>query len=180
MGEKFLTLNNLSYFKTKQDAFNDSKFATKTELAAAKTELEEAIAEVAGGEVGSVITYKGVKDTVAALPQEGNEVGDSYYVTEDNSMHVWNGTSWDSVGEIVVPSIDWADITGKPASFTPAEHTHDFDDVTGLQAALDAKAGKDVATTAADGLMSSEDKTKLDGLANIETIENTEIDALFA
>ena len=132
MEEKFLTLNNLSYFKTKQDAFNDSKFATKTELAAAKAELEEAIAEVAGGEVGSVITYKGVKDTVAALPQEGNEVGDSYYVTEDNSMYVWNGTSWDSVGEIVVPSIDWADITGKPASFTPAEHTHVVADITDL------------------------------------------------
>lgn len=298
MEEKFLTLNNLSYFKTKQDAFNDSKFATKTELAAAKTELEEAIAEVAGGEVGSVIEYKGVKDTVAELPQEGNEVGDSYYVTEDNSMHVWNGTSWDSVGEIVVPSIDWADITGKPESFTPAEHTHVVDDIedldlskyvnytfdtehviqipmdmgtvgmtlkpgvylmvegaelpeelqawktsvgfegaisgylyvfeymngeypdhllmyqvdmrsadgaqhvgstwvfegatkkwaqpkavidsiSGLQDALDAKAGKDVATTDADGLMSSEDKTKLDGLAGVEAIDNTEIDALF-
>lgn len=298
MAEKFLTLNNLSYFKTKQDAFNDSKFATKTELAAAKAELEEAIAEVAGGEVGSVIEYKGVKDTVAELPQEGNEVGDSYYVTEDNSMHVWNGTSWDSVGEIVVPSIDWADITGKPESFTPAEHTHVIADITdldlseyanynfdaehviqipmdmgtagmtlepgvylmvegaelpeelktwkdsvgfegsisgylhvfeymngeypdhllmyqvdmrsadgvqhvgstwvfegatkkwaqpyatigsvnGLQTALDEKATKDVATAEADGLMSSEDKAKLDGLSGLEGIDNSEIDALF-
>jgi hypothetical protein len=35
----------------------------------------------------------------------------------------------------------WADITDKPATFTPASHTHAIGDVTGLQAALDAARG---------------------------------------
>lgn len=34
----------------------------------------------------------------------------------------------------------WADITGKPSTFTPATHSHAISDVTSLQAALDAKA----------------------------------------
>lgn len=31
----------------------------------------------------------------------------------------------------------WADITGKPSTFTPATHTHTIANVTGLQAMLD-------------------------------------------
>lgn len=40
-------------------------------------------------------------------------------------------------GPVVVA---WADVTGKPATFAPATHTHTIANVTGLQAALDAKA----------------------------------------
>jgi hypothetical protein len=36
-------------------------------------------------------------------------------------------------------SVDWGDITGKPSTFPPAPHQHSISDVTGLQAALDAK-----------------------------------------
>ena len=38
-----------------------------------------------------------------------------------------------------VGSVAWADVTGKPATFTPSSHTHAIADVTGLQSALDAK-----------------------------------------
>lgn len=34
----------------------------------------------------------------------------------------------------------WADITGKPSTFTPSTHSHAIADVTGLQTTLDAKA----------------------------------------
>lgn len=37
-------------------------------------------------------------------------------------------------------SVPWGGVTGKPATFTPAAHNHPIADVTGLQAALDAKA----------------------------------------
>jgi hypothetical protein len=37
-------------------------------------------------------------------------------------------------------SVAWADITGKPTTFTPATHAHAQADVTGLTAALAAKA----------------------------------------
>ena len=37
-------------------------------------------------------------------------------------------------------SVPWTGVTGKPTSFTPATHSHAISQVTGLQAALDAKA----------------------------------------
>ena len=40
----------------------------------------------------------------------------------------------------VADAAPWAGITGKPTSFPPAAHSHAVSDVTGLQAALDAKA----------------------------------------
>lgn len=56
------------------------------------------------------------------------------------------------------------------AAFASKHHTHDIEDVTGLQAALDDKTDSGhthgAATSAADGFMSSEDKTKLDGQAS--------------
>ncbi|MDV7272077.1 head decoration protein [Thioclava sp. A2] len=40
----------------------------------------------------------------------------------------------------VADAAPWAGITGKPTSFPPSAHAHAMSDVTGLQAALDAKA----------------------------------------
>src|SRR5690606_7945572 len=36
--------------------------------------------------------------------------------------------------------VSWGDITGKPSTFPPASHTHEIEDVNGLQSALDGKA----------------------------------------
>lgn len=71
------------------------------------------------GDGQSFVNYKGVKDTVVELPVDGNEIGDAWYVTEDSSMYMWNGTSWDSLGEVAPPatSVDWDDITNKPEVF---------------------------------------------------------------
>jgi len=38
-------------------------------------------------------------------------------------------------------SVPWAGVTGKPSTFAPATHSHTIAQVTGLQAAIDAKAG---------------------------------------
>jgi hypothetical protein len=62
-------------------------------------------------------------------------------------------------------AVAWADITGKPTTFAPSAHTHATSEVTGLDTALAGKASTAVATTGANGLMSSTDKTKLDGVA---------------
>ena len=59
----------------------------------------------------------------------------------------------------VADAAPWAGITGKPTSFTPASHSHPVSQVTGLQAALNAKAalaspvltGTPTAPTAASG-----------------------------
>jgi len=63
----------------------------------------------------------------------------------------------------------WADITDKPSTFTPSAHTHAIADVTGLQGALDGKSSTSHthsdATTSVSGFMSGADKTKLNGIA---------------
>lgn len=71
------------------------------------------------GGSSSFVNYKGIKDTVSDLPPDGNEVGDTWYVSEDSSMYLWNGSSWDSLGEVAPPatSVEWDDITGKPDVF---------------------------------------------------------------
>lgn len=46
-----------------------------------------------------------------------------------------------------------------------SSHSHSITDVTNLQSSLDSKAGTSIATTSANGLMSSTDKNKLDGIA---------------
>lgn len=43
--------------------------------------------------------------------------------------------------------VAWADVTGKPSTFTPSAHTHAIADVTGLQDELDSKSS----VTAIDG-----------------------------
>lgn len=64
-------------------------------------------------------------------------------------------------------SVDWANVTNKPATFTPSAHNHDdrYYTESEVDTKLSAKAGTAVATTSAAGLMSAADKTKLDGLS---------------
>lgn len=52
--------------------------------------------------IDSLLEYKGVKATAAALPTTGNTTGDVWIVEEDNSEYVWNGTTWEKFG----PTID--------------------------------------------------------------------------
>jgi hypothetical protein len=42
-------------------------------------------------------------------------------------------------GKLSTASFTWANLSGKPATFTPSAHTHAISEVTGLQAALDGK-----------------------------------------
>lgn len=37
-------------------------------------------------------------------------------------------------------AVEWANVSSKPSTFTPSEHTHAISNITGLQTALDGKA----------------------------------------
>lgn len=161
---KILTIENLGYFKTKQDAFNDSKFATKASVPTrvsqlendsifqTKTEVDTAISSAVNTAIASVMTYKGIKATISELPGEDNKVGDVWHVTENASEYAWDGTKWEALGSTV--ELTWDAITGKPSTFTPAAHTHVTADIIDLTNA----------TTSVAGLMSAADKTKLDAV----------------
>lgn len=55
--------------------------------------------------VASVLTYKGTKDTVSALPPTGNKTGDVWHVTADNGEYAWNGTAWEALGSSINLSV---------------------------------------------------------------------------
>lgn len=81
----------------------------------------------------------------------------------DESHYEFNGTTL--VPSSVSGTVDWADITGKPSTFTPSTHTHVISDVTGLQTALDNKvdvvSGKGLSTED----YSTAEKSKLAGIS---------------
>lgn len=141
MAEKqFISLDNLSYFKTKQDAFNDGKFATKVSVPTKVSQLEndieyqtkEQLDAAINTAIASAMTYKGTKETVEELPAEDNKVGDVWHVTADGAEYAWDGTKWEVLGTTMDVSMSWEDIIGKPTEFTPAAHTHVVDDITDL------------------------------------------------
>ena len=74
---------------------------------------------------------------------------------EVNVQSDWNQTSTSSD----------AYIKNKPSTFPPSSHSHAQSDITGLSTALSSKASTALATTSANGLMSSADKSKLNGIA---------------
>ncbi|MCO5092678.1 hypothetical protein [Bosea sp. (in: a-proteobacteria)] len=43
------------------------------------------------------------------------------------------------VSDIILPVVTWDTLSGKPSTFPPSAHTHDIDQVNGLQLVLDAK-----------------------------------------
>ena len=114
----FVSASNLQAFKTKQDAFNEGKFAKK-------------------GDISSVYRVKGSCD-FAELPKTGAQTGDVWNVTDRHGMnYVWDGEAWDELGNMTVA--EWASLEGKPdfASLYAAKtHTHAADQVTGLPTAL--------------------------------------------
>jgi hypothetical protein len=55
------------------------------------------------GPRGIGITFKGTVAAVVNLPSSGNLVNDAYIVTADGDLYVWDGSAWNSVGQIVGP-----------------------------------------------------------------------------
>lgn len=137
------------------------------------------------------------------------EAGDTYqpkgeYVTADQIADMETKTeaasTYATKGELAAKqdaatAFDgkYTSLTEVPSQFTPAAHTHVIADVTGLQDALDAKADTSAiptipgnATASEAGLMSAEDKTKLDGMTKMafiadpaaDTVSKTEFIAL--
>lgn len=79
--------------KTKLDAFGSaSTYALKTDIT-------------------GIYKYKGSVATVSALPSTDNITGDVYNVESSGMNYAWNGTEWDSLGEIFqITSITNAEI----------------------------------------------------------------------
>lgn len=156
MAIKFVSPENLEYFKDKQDTQNTNTFAQKTSVPTKVSQLQndsgyqtsDDLQTAIANALTSVMTYKGVKATVDDLPTENNKTGDLWHVTADGGEYAWNGAEWEMIGAAGVVGVEWSAITNKPQTFPPSTHSHD------------------AATTGAAGFMSANDKTKLDGIAD--------------
>ena len=141
---KYLDLENLKLFKTKQDEANAAKYATKESIPTKVSDFTndkqyQTASEVAASistAVASAYKYKGSVASVSALPSSNNAVGDVYNVEDSGMNYAWTGKDWDALGSIVDLS-DYAHLN----------HTHA------------------AATASAPGFMSAADKSKLDNIA---------------
>ena len=66
--------------------------------------------------VSSAYKYKGSVATVNDLPSTGQTVGDVYDVQSNGMNYAWNGTSWDSLGQVIDTSVLWTSQTGQSNS----------------------------------------------------------------
>lgn len=57
-----------------------------------KSEIDDKIA--------NVFHYKGNKTAVSNLPTSGNETGDVWHITADNSEWAWDGSAWQELGTV--------------------------------------------------------------------------------
>lgn len=141
-----VTKDGLQYFKGKQDAANDAKFATKESVPTKVSQLSndsnfqtgEQVQTTVNAAVTSKFTWKGTKEIEAELPGEGNAVGDIWHVNENGGEYCWNGTAWEQLGNASGLSVEWTAITGKPGVFPPEEHTHTVSQITDFPESMPA------------------------------------------
>jgi plastocyanin len=104
---------------------------------------EMALASVA---VGANVTSITSGDITATRPVVGHRVGTWATVTRPtaprkgqlgynntiSSWEFWNGTAWTPL----ISTVDWANLSGKPATFPPSAHTHQWADITDAPTSL--------------------------------------------
>lgn len=79
------------------DLNNDSDFQTGAQVTTA-----------IGAAVSNVYKFKGTVPTIADLPSSGQIVGDVYDVESNGVNYAWDGTKWDSLGQLIDTSTLWS------------------------------------------------------------------------
>lgn len=145
MAIKIVTLDNLQHFKGKQDSQNGGKFVTKTQLGT------------------DVATLVGGKIPLAQIP--ATAITDTFVVDSQQSMLALNA----QVGDVAIRTDLKKNYILKTDGATTLANWQELlspdDKVQSVNGQIGAVVIGD-ATTSASGLMSSGDKTKLNGLNN--------------
>lgn len=143
--------------------------------------------------INLAMTYKGQIESLEDLPKSDNKLGDAYYVISEGQQYAYNGVAWEVIDDThgnggSASIVKWNDIVGKPDVFyvhppspigaqttgfykieTNAEgHIVNVVPVTKQDVILLGIPEQDTtysnATANNAGLMSAEDKAKLDNL----------------
>ena len=180
---EYATVDAIADMETKTEAAEayqpKGEYATTAQIAdmETKTEAAESFATIDHGH-----DISGIDGLQEALDSKADKtaIADMETKTEAASTYATKGELAAKQDAATAFDGKYTSLTEVPSQFTPAAHTHVIADVTDLQDALDAKANTSAiptipgnATTSQAGLMSSEDKTKLDGLNNYVLPEAT-------
>lgn len=140
----------------------------------------------------------------SATVQKGDTVkvtstGKMYYVVDETKLSTEAGYEVYAAG--TAASVPWSGVTGKPSTYTPSSHTHTKSQITDFPTSMTANGGNsdtvnnhtvksdvpenakftdttyDIVSTEKDGLMSVDDKKKLDSIKYVE-ITQSEYDKL--
>lgn len=131
------------------DLTNDLQFQTQEQV-------QQTVNSAVQTAVSAVYKYKGSVANQGALPSEpAPATGDVYNVEDTGMNYAWNGTQWDALGTVTTLAS-----LGVTASATELNYMTGV--TSGVQGQIDGL--KAVATTGANGMMSKEDKVKLDGI----------------
>lgn len=154
----------------------DLKEGTEGDLSRAKSELSQLASNLVGNlddEINQAI--QNLEGTLTANITDHINARDNPHGVTADDLNI------STVGK----TGDYGDLDNIPSEFSPSSHNHAIDDITNLSTSLDGKADTGdvfsgsyddltntptipvvpgVATTAINGLMSSSDKTKLDGI----------------
>ena len=156
----------------------DLKEGSEEDLTRAKSELSQLASELVGNlddEIGQAI--QSLEGTLTKSITDHIDSRDNPHGVTADQLNI------STVGK----TGDYGDLSNIPDLFAPSAHSHAISDITNLSITLDGKAGTGdvfsgdygdlsnkptipvvpgVATTSANGLMSSGDKSKLDGMSS--------------
>lgn len=158
--------------KTERTQWNNA--ASKTELEAAKTQLQSDINTA----VTSMFKYKGSVETAENLPSdsENNRVGDVYNVKDSDANYVWNGEEWDKLSENISGLAQKSELDahiGNTTVHVTAEEKSGWDSKA-TQADIEA-AVKDLATKESVSTLESKVEKKAEQADLTKHIEDTSV-----
>lgn len=173
-------VNTLLNGKSDSNHNHDSRYYLKTEVDAIEDTLRLAIESLVGFTASIVesLPQTGSSGVMYLVPNDGGVEQDYYteYIWTDEEKFEKIGNTAVEVDLSGYATISF--VNSALADYVTSDeldvlldgkadvvHTHSISDVSGLQSSLDGKAGNSVASSSSNGLMSSTDKTKLDGIA---------------
>lgn len=116
-----------------------------TALDASKLTGTVPISAIPAAALERLVTVDNIED-MYALTTAQVQVGDSVQIGEGGTMYrvidtanLDNAAGYREYTAGTAAKVPWSGVTGKPGTFTPSAHTHDIDDVSGLQTALNGK-----------------------------------------
>ncbi|MFD4542471.1 tail fiber domain-containing protein [Streptomyces bauhiniae] len=104
------------------------------ELALANVAVGASATSIAAGDITRVRPFMGTRVLVwnTSTRPTSPRMGQIGYNADTSAFEFWDDTSWSPL----ISNISWANLSGKPASFVPAAHSHKWADISDRPSSL--------------------------------------------